>query len=107
MPDFGDVGGFLAGRHPTDCNAPEFREHWRTLLYFDTSFCARRITCPVFMGVGFVDTACPATEVYSIYNALQGPKFMFNKIENGHGDAPPEYHPMHQTWLARQLAPEP
>ena len=106
VPDFGDVGGFLAGRHPTDCKAPEFREHWRTMLYFDTAFCAKRITCPVYMGVGFIDDNCFPTWGYAIYNALRGPKFMFDKIANGHADVPPGYHEMWHIWLAKQISPE-
>ena len=103
VPNFGDIAGVLAGRHQPDSNASEFREHFDTRQYFDTSFCARRITCPVYMGVGFVDKPCAPTAVYAIYNNLAGPKQIFNKIANGHGDAPPEYAPMCQLWLKTHL----
>lgn len=103
VPNFGDIAGFMAGRHPTDSNAPEFRGHIDTRQYFDAAFCARRITCPVYMSVGFIDSACAPTAVYAIYNNLAGPKHMFNKIEFGHGGAPPEYRPTHRIWLSEHL----
>ena len=43
VPNFGDRGGFLTGRHTPDSNSPEYRSHLETLLYFDTSYAARRI----------------------------------------------------------------
>ena len=103
VPNFGDVAGILAGRHQPDCNAPEFREYIETRKYFDTSYCARRITCPVYIGVGFVDNACAPSAVYAIYNNLAGPKMIFNKINNGHGDSPPEYKPMWNLWLEEHI----
>ncbi|MBR7138205.1 MAG: acetylxylan esterase [Lentisphaeria bacterium] len=103
VPNFGDIAGFLAGRHTTDSNAPEFRGHVETRKYFDSAFCARRITVPVFIGVGFVDSACAPTAVYAIYNNLAGPKMIYNKINHGHGDAPGDYRPIYQRWLAERL----
>lgn len=105
VPNFGDIAGVLAGRHQPDSNSPEWRgnDSWKIRQYFDTSYCARRITCPVYISVGFVDWACAPTAVYAIYNNLAGPRMIFNKIENGHGDAPPEYAPMYQLWLKEQL----
>ena len=55
------------------------------------------------MSVGFIDSACAPTAVYSIYNNLAGHKIMYNKINHGHGGAPREYAPMHRLWLAEQL----
>lgn len=103
VPNFGDIAGFLTGRHPTDSMAPEFREHVDTRNYFDAAFCARRITCPVFTSAGFVDRACSPSSIYAIYNNLSGPKMIYNKINNGHIDAPGDYIPMYQLWLAERL----
>ena len=103
VPNFGDRGGFLAGRHTPDCNSQEYRSNLETLLYFDASFAARRIEIPVMIGVGFVDQPCPPSAVYTVYNELRGPKFIFDKIKNGHGDAPPEYAPLINVWLSKQL----
>ena len=104
VPNYGDRGGFLAGRHTPDSNAPVYRSHLETLLYFDTSYAARRITIPVMIGVGFTDSACPPSAVYTIYNELKGPKLIFNKIRYGHGGGPPEYLPMVHAWLAGHLS---
>ena len=103
VPNFGDIGGFLTGRHPTDSNAPEFHGHYETRKYFDTAFCARRITCPVFTSAGFIDSACAPTAVYAIYNNLAGPQMIYNKINFGHGGATADYRPMYQLWLAERL----
>ena len=106
VPNFGDRGGFLAGRHTPDSNSPEYRKHVETLQYFDTAYAARRIGIPVMIGVGFIDKACLPTAVYSIYNELCGPKIILTKIRNGHGDAPTGYHEMTRLWLAKQLTGE-
>ena len=103
VPNFGDIAGFLAGRHPTDSNAPQFRGHVETRKYFDAAFCAKRITIPVYMSAGFIDSLCAPTAVYSIYNNLAGPKFIFNKIDFGHGGGPREYRPMFNLWLSEHL----
>ncbi len=103
VPNFGDRAGFLAGRHTPDSNSPQYRSHLDTLLYFDASFAARRITIPVMIGVGFTDLFCPPSAVYTIYNELRGPKFIFNKIKFGHAGSPPEYVPIIHLWLAKQI----
>ncbi len=59
------------------------------------------------MGVGFLDHSCAPSAVYCIYNELQGPKLIFDKILNGHGDTPPEYDPLLQQWLRTQMLPRP
>ena len=103
VPCFGDVGGFLLGRHPTQSSIPELREHWSQMRYFDTVNFARRINVPVFISIGFIDTSCPPASVFPIYNALNGPKLLFNKVINGHGDAPIEYEALTWYWVARHL----
>ena len=87
-------------------NDPEYRSHLETLLYFDTSYAARRITIPVMIGVGFEDTLCPPSAVYTIYNELRGPKFIFNKICHGHAGGPPEYYQIIDIWLSSRMAGE-
>ena len=106
VPNFGDRGGFLSGRHTPDSNTPEYRSHLETLLYFDTSYVARRIQIPVMIGVGFTDIFCPPSAVYTIYNELKGPKIIFNKIRHGHAGGPPECQPMIRAWIASHMAGE-
>ena len=55
------------------------------------------------MSAGFIDSLCAPTAVYSIYNNLAGPKFIFNKINFGHGGGPREYRPMFNLWLSEHL----
>ena len=103
VPCFGDVGGFLLGRHPTQSSIPEMRLHYSQMRYFDTVNFARRIKVPVFISIGFIDTSCLAASVFPIYNALNGPKLLFNKVNYGHGDAPVEYEGLTWYWVARHL----
>ncbi len=104
VPNFGDRGGCLAGRFRPDSDLPRYsREDLKNLLYFDTSYAARRITIPVMIGVGFTDQSCPPSGGYTIYNELKGPKFLLKKIHHGHGDTPPEYTPMTWLWLSKQI----
>lgn len=102
VPNFGNLSGAVEGR-PIGIGDKPLREIWRKLLYFDAAYAARRITVPVFMSVGFVDGAVEPDSVYPIYNELRGPKFMFDKVNNGHGDAPPEYAPVWKAWLDNVL----
>lgn len=73
------------------------------MRYFDTVNFAKRINVPVFISIGFIDTSCLAASVFPIYNALNGPKLLFNKVNHGHGDSPIEYEPLTWHWVARHL----
>lgn len=55
------------------------------------------------MSVGFIDGAVAPDSVYTIYNELRGPKFMFDKVDHGHGGGPSEYQPVYKTWLENVL----
>jgi cephalosporin-C deacetylase-like acetyl esterase len=56
--------------------------------YYDMVNFASRITVPGIMTVGFIDTTCPPTSVYAAYNALAGPKEMFNDPPSTHRVSP-------------------
>ena len=102
VPNFGNLSGTADGR-PIGISDGPVRKVWQKLRYFDAAYCAPRITVPVFMSVGYLDTAVHADSVFPIYNALRGPKLMFEKVNHGHGGGPPEYQPLIQTWLANVL----
>ena len=54
--------------------------------YFDVANFARLIKCPVVFSVGFIDTVCPPTSVYSAYNNVPGKnKMMINGTRAEHG----------------------
>lgn len=100
VPNFGDVGGYLLGRHLTDSDSPEYRSAAMQRLYFDTAFAARRIHVPVFMEMGFIDPASPPGGIFAIYNELQGPKFIYTRVHGSHGSADsPELALMKAAWL--------
>ena len=56
-----------------------------TMRYFDTVNFARRIKCPVAMSTGFIDTICPPTTAYAVYNVIPGEKSMVNVTLGTHG----------------------
>jgi len=46
----------------------------RAAGYYDVVNFASRVTCPVLIGVGLIDTTCPSPGVFAAYNQLKGPK---------------------------------
>ena len=99
VPALGDFGGILAGR-PANFITRGFHSEkiLRNLQYYDTAYCAERITAPVMLSTGFIDVACSPTSVYSICNSLKCRKLMFDKVDCNHAPAPPEYEPLTWTW---------
>ena len=79
---------FLA--NPPDPADPKVVEAVR---YYDAMNFTTRARCPGYLTVGFIDTTCPPTSVYAAYNALAGPKQIFNDppsphaVSTGAGDA--------------------
>ena len=57
----------------------------KTMRYFDMVNFARRVKCQVAMSVGFIDTVCPPTTAYAVYNALTGKKSIVNVTLGTHG----------------------
>ena len=97
VPNFGNLAGELEGRSIGFIDKP-LREVWQKLRYYDAAYCARRITVPVFMDVGFVDEFAPPDSIYTIYNQLRGPKFIFNKLTDGHSTAPALRNAILRAW---------
>ena len=102
VPNFGNLSGLAEGRPPGITDGP-FWKIWPKLRYFDAAYCARRISVPVFMSVGFVDDFVAPDSVYTIYNELRGPKIMFDKVNYGHGGSPPEYRHIIRAWIDHVL----
>ena len=59
---------------PTDANGKLNPRIAQVSRYYDAVNFARRIRVPVIMGIGLIDTTCPATTDFSAYNVLKGPK---------------------------------
>ena len=51
---------------------------------YDAMNFATRARCAGIVTVGFIDTTCPPTSVYAAYNALAGPKQIFNDAPSTH-----------------------
>ena len=56
----------------------------KAYAYFDVAVFASRVNVPVLVSVGFVDTTCAPSSVYSAYNALAGEKEIFHMYRNSH-----------------------
>ncbi len=56
--------------------------------YYDAMNFASRARCAGIITVGFIDTTCPPTSVYAAYNALAGPKEIFNDPVSTHAVLP-------------------
>ena len=70
--------------------------------YFDAANFARRITCPVIVSAGFIDSTCAPGSVYAAYNEIKAPKRMFNGPLTGHG-MPPGFTAFEGKWRTGQL----
>ncbi len=57
---------------------------YKMLSYFDMKNMARRITCPVLMGVGLQDQVCPPHTNFSSYNLITSPKEFIIYRDLGH-----------------------
>lgn len=63
---------------------------YNTLSYFDTKYLAKKISCPVLMGVGLQDDVCPPSTSFMTYNLIESDKsFVIYKIEQ---HAQPDAH---------------
>ena len=56
----------------------------KTYAYFDAALFAAKVKVPVFIAVGFVDTTCSPSSVYSAYNAITGSKEILHMYRNSH-----------------------
>lgn len=86
---------FLA--NPPDSPDPKVLEAVR---YYDAMNFARRISVPGIITVGFIDTTCPPSTVYSAYNALTGPKQIYNDLPSPHAVSPKSYEFIRKAILA-------
>ncbi len=81
----------------------------QTSRYFDAVNFASRVKCPTLVGLGLVDTTCPASGVFAMTNQLQGPKEVVVMPDAGHSGPHDAFSTREQTWLdsIRQGAPPP
>jgi cephalosporin-C deacetylase-like acetyl esterase len=77
-----------------------------TSAYFDAVNFARKYKGKSLLAVGFVDTACPPTTVYSAFNVLPEPKKMIDGPRMGHA-TDPKYGPARDEFWKKNLPLKP
>jgi cephalosporin-C deacetylase-like acetyl esterase len=101
-----DVNGPVAGRLPgwpmsyyltKGKDAAKVRMVSR---YFDVVNFAPRVTCPVLIGAGLIDTTCPAPGVFAMFNELKGPKEIVVLPVAGHGEKNGSHGPYYARFNA-------
>ncbi|MBR7144833.1 MAG: acetylxylan esterase [Lentisphaeria bacterium] len=86
VPAFCDHSGWKARR---TCGWPNVHVAMKgkgdeVMPYFDAVNFASAITIPAWVSVGYVDTTCPPSGVYAMYNQLKGRKTMCDLYRLGH-----------------------
>lgn len=71
------------------------------LTYFDIKNLARRITCPVLMGIGLQDPVCPPHTNLSGYNLISAPKQLRIYPDCGHTVDYADWNPRRDAFFAR------
>ncbi len=71
--------------------------------YYDVVNFARFLNIPLLMGLGFNDTVCPPTSMFSAFNVINSPKKMSIHKEYGH-EYIPEFESISRNWLAEKLS---
>lgn len=72
-----------------------------TVPYFDAVNFAKRISCPVIVGIGLVDTTCPPAGIYSMCNELGGSVEIVMTPDMAHSQSE-EYGARRYEWLLEQ-----
>ena len=90
VPALSDHGGWLKGRKS---GWPDLHGYLKgaadnASAYFDVSTFAARINVPTLISVGYIDTTCSPTSVYSAFNNLKGKKEIFTMPKHGHSNDP-------------------
>lgn len=73
--------------------------------YFDAMNFARKVKVPALVGIGLVDTVCPAEGVFATVNQFQGPKKIIIMPQSGHGGEGPghkAYYAVYGGFLEEQ-----
>lgn len=75
---------------------------YNTLSYIDIKNLADKITCPVFMSIGLIDTTCPPHINFAVYNQIKSSKNYQIYPTSGHG-LPADYYNLKFQWIKSQL----
>ena len=86
-----DIGAELHGRKGGYPNWPANDPRvMATAPYFDVVNFASRIKAPVLAAMGFIDTTCPPSSIWTALNQIPGPKEAVPMIESDHNHITPE-----------------
>jgi len=66
--------------------------------YYDVVNFARRVRCPVLVGMGLIDTVCPPGGVFAMYNQLTGAKRLVLMPGADHGGPHGPYYGVLNAW---------
>jgi cephalosporin-C deacetylase len=100
-PDHGRAMGFPYWLGTS--TGPERAARATACGYYDTIHFARRIHCPVLIGMGLIDTTCPPSGVFTLFNLLGGPKRLVVMPQSGHKGPHDQYMPIADAWQAAAL----
>jgi cephalosporin-C deacetylase len=77
----------------------------QTGRYFDAMNFARKVKASALVGIGLVDTVCPAEGVFATVNQFQGPRKIVIMPQSGHGGEGPghkAYYAVYGAFLEEQ-----
>lgn len=101
-----DVNGPIAGRMPGwpmwyyHVNGQNDEAVRNTARYYDVVNFAPRVRCPVLVGVGLIDTVCPAPGILTACNLMPGPKEIVLLPVAEHGDKQGSHAPYYARFNA-------
>ena len=78
-----------------------------TSTYFDPVNFARRIHCPVLVGMGLLDTISPPAGVFAMFNQIPGPKRLILLPLEEHQGAQKEFYSARWQWWNAAAKGEP
>ena len=76
VPGWCDLAGCLYNRRSGGGQVYTLKEHQTNpaysvaVSYYDCTFFARRVKCPIYINTGFMDTVCAPSSVFTAYNSI-------------------------------------
>ncbi len=114
VPGGGNHAGFIDGQ---PCGWPNWVNSWaqgaardaliKTSGYYDTNNFAKRITCPVLVGTGLLDSISPPETQFTMFNNLTAPKRMVLLPFDEHIADHTEFKRVMSAWVKAAAAGQP
>ena len=67
-------------------------------MYYDVVNFARRVKCPILVGMGLIDTTCPPAGVFAMYNQITAPKRILIMPASDHMGPHNAYYGLIWSW---------